>query len=212
TQGWQEMDRIWYDSLTPSKSAYRVASGGKCNINASIDGCGSQNWYTVFLAADDDDGNLANGTPNGCRIWDAFSLHGIACGARPTCTGGGGDDFGLSVPNPSQAVCAPGTATYTIEVQQVGSFTAPVTLSTGTLPSGVSASFSPNPVVPGTNSTLTLTATAGAAAGTHAITVNGTAAGSPGHSTAIELVVTSGPPAAPTLTQPANGAIDVAPV
>jgi hypothetical protein len=21
-----------------------------------------------------------------CRIWDAFNAHGIACGARPTCT------------------------------------------------------------------------------------------------------------------------------
>ena len=32
------------------------------------------------------DGNLANGTPNGCRIWDAYNAHGIACGTRPACT------------------------------------------------------------------------------------------------------------------------------
>ncbi len=80
------MDSIWYKSLTPSKSAYQVASGGKCNPAATVNGCGAANWYTVFLAADDDDGNLANGTPNGCRIWDAFNAHGIACGTRPTCT------------------------------------------------------------------------------------------------------------------------------
>jgi hypothetical protein len=86
TTGWSKMDSIWYKSLTPSKSAYRVASGGTCNISASVDGCGSTNWYTVFLSADDDDGNLTNGTPNGCRIWDAFSAHGIGCGTRPTCT------------------------------------------------------------------------------------------------------------------------------
>lgn len=86
TTGWSKMDSIWYRSLTPSKSAYRVASGGKCNPNAVVDGCGAQNWYTVYLSVDDDDGNLANGTPNGCRIWDAFNAHGIACGARPTCT------------------------------------------------------------------------------------------------------------------------------
>src|SRR5690606_24391089 len=60
--GWQRMDDIWYSSLTPSKSAYRVASGGTCNASAEVDGCGGTNWYTVFLAADDDDGNLANGT------------------------------------------------------------------------------------------------------------------------------------------------------
>jgi trimeric autotransporter adhesin len=86
TTGWQKMDAIWYKSLTPSKSAYRVVSGGKCNPAAVVDGCGASNWYTVFLPADDDDGNLANGTPNACRIWDAFNAHGIACGARPTCT------------------------------------------------------------------------------------------------------------------------------
>jgi len=86
TAGWQKMDAIWYKSLTPSKSAYQVASGGKCNPAATVNGCGATNWYTVYLAADDDDGNLANGTPNACRIWDAFTAHGIACGARPTCT------------------------------------------------------------------------------------------------------------------------------
>jgi hypothetical protein len=86
TIGWQKMDAIWYKSLTPSKSAYRLVSGGKCNPAAVVDGCGASNWYTVFLPADDDDGNLANGTPNACRIWDAFNAHGIACGGRPTCT------------------------------------------------------------------------------------------------------------------------------
>ena len=86
TVGWQKMDSIWYKSLTPSKSAYRVVSGGKCNPAAVVDGCAATNWYTVYLTADDDDGNLANGTPNACRIWDAFTAHGIACGARPVCT------------------------------------------------------------------------------------------------------------------------------
>jgi Zn-dependent metalloprotease len=86
TAGWAAMDSIWYKSLTPSKSAYRVASGGKCNPSAAVDGCGANNWYTVYLSVDDDDGNLANGTPNGCRIWDAFNAHGIACGSRPACT------------------------------------------------------------------------------------------------------------------------------
>jgi hypothetical protein len=86
TAGWAAMDSIWYKSLTPSKAAYQVAAGGKCNPAATVNGCGATNWYTVYLTADDDDGNLANGTPNACRIWDAFTAHGIACGARPVCT------------------------------------------------------------------------------------------------------------------------------
>nr|WP_243746064.1 PKD domain-containing protein [Tahibacter aquaticus] len=89
TAGWAQMDKIWYASLTPSKSAYQVTAGGKCNTAATVNGCGANNWYTVYLAADDNDGNLANGTPNACRIWDAFNAHGIACGTRPACSGGG---------------------------------------------------------------------------------------------------------------------------
>lgn len=87
--GWQRMEAIWYRSLSSLGSAYRVVSGGTCNPAAQVDGCGASNWYTVYLAVDDDDGNLANGTPNGCRIWDAFNQHGIACGSRPACTSGG---------------------------------------------------------------------------------------------------------------------------
>jgi hypothetical protein len=87
--GWQRMERIWHLSLPAAQSAYRVVSGGTCNPAAQVDGCGASNWYTVYLAVDDDDGNLANGTPNGCRIWDAFHQHGIACGSRPACTSGG---------------------------------------------------------------------------------------------------------------------------
>jgi hypothetical protein len=88
SQGWATMDAIWYESLNASKSAYQVASGGKCNPAAVVNGCAASNWYTVYLSVDDDDGNLANGTPNGCRIWDAFNAHGIACGSRPACAGG----------------------------------------------------------------------------------------------------------------------------
>jgi hypothetical protein len=84
--GWSLMDDIWYGSLTPSKSAYRLASGGTCNPSAAVDGCAATNWYTVYLPVDDDDGNLANGTPNACRIWAAFDAHGIACGAQPVCS------------------------------------------------------------------------------------------------------------------------------
>lgn len=82
--GWARMEWIWYNSLVASKSAYQVASGGQCNPSATVNGCGATNWYNVFLVADDDDGNLANGTPNKCRIWEALDAHGIACGARPT--------------------------------------------------------------------------------------------------------------------------------
>ncbi len=110
SQGWAIMDAIWYESLTPSKSAYQVASGGKCNPSATVNGCAATNWYTVYLAVDDDDGNLANGTPNGCRIWDAFNAHGIACGTRPACAGGCTPQPAANA-GPDQTIAPGGSAT-----------------------------------------------------------------------------------------------------
>ncbi len=81
--GWALADRIWYESLYLTGSAYQLVSGGKCNPFATVDGCGATNWYTVFLSLDDDNGNLADGTPNADLIWTAFNDHGIACGAAP---------------------------------------------------------------------------------------------------------------------------------
>ncbi|MBI2571616.1 MAG: proprotein convertase P-domain-containing protein [Candidatus Schekmanbacteria bacterium] len=37
-------------------------------------------WYDGLLVADDDDGNLANGTPHGCTIWGQFNAH--SCGSQ----------------------------------------------------------------------------------------------------------------------------------
>lgn len=80
-------EELWFTSLPALGSAYRrVPSAQMCQADdTAVDGCGANNWYSVLLAADDDDGNLANGTPNGCRIWQAFDAHGIACGEQPAC-------------------------------------------------------------------------------------------------------------------------------
>jgi hypothetical protein len=85
--GWAAMDRDLVrqphavEERVPRDERRHLQSGRR-----GVDGCAATNWYTAFLPADDDDGNLANGTPNACRIWDAFSAHGIACGARPVCS------------------------------------------------------------------------------------------------------------------------------
>jgi hypothetical protein len=205
--GWGKMDRIWYASLTPSKSAYRVASGGTCNLAASVDGCAATNWYTVFLPADDDDGNLANGTPNACRIWDAMNAHGIACGTRPACSGDA-PDFRLGVTNTPQAICAPASATFNLNTVSDLGFTNAITLSATGNPSGSSVSFTPNPVAPGSPATMTVTTT-GVAAGTSTLTINGAATASPGHSASAQLTVATGTLAATTLTAPANNATGI---
>ncbi len=63
-----------------------------CTCGSSSDGCGATNGYMQWLAADDDNGNLNDGTPHMTALFDAFDRHGIAC-ASPTpqnsgCSGG----------------------------------------------------------------------------------------------------------------------------
>jgi hypothetical protein len=72
---WQLADRLWFQS--------RKGSGGNaynCALPSS-DGCGTNSWFHKIRVADDDDGNLANGTPHAAAIFQAFKRHNIACGA-----------------------------------------------------------------------------------------------------------------------------------
>ena len=65
--------------------------------------------YAEVLLADDDDGDLSNGTPNQCVIDQVFGAHGLA---DPTVTGGLGapvrDGFQISVAAPAGSGACPG--------------------------------------------------------------------------------------------------------
>ncbi|WP_386069199.1 PKD domain-containing protein [Tahibacter sp. UC22_41] len=175
TAGWAAMDKIWYASLTPSKSAYQVASGGKCNASATVNGCGANNWYTVYLAADDDDGNLANGTPNACRIWDAFNAHGIACGTRPACSG-------------SPPVNVPPVANFSVATSGLtATFTDTSTDSDGTIASR-SWNFGDSTTSTATNPSKTY-----AAAGTYTVTLTVTDNAGATNTKTSSVTVSSGP-------------------
>ncbi|MEE8525874.1 MAG: hypothetical protein V3T72_18210, partial [Thermoanaerobaculia bacterium] len=51
-------------------------------------GCSASGGYLNFLAADDDNGNLADGTPHMTAIFSAFDRHGIACNSPAVQDGG----------------------------------------------------------------------------------------------------------------------------
>jgi hypothetical protein len=55
------------------------AVGNWFTCSPPFGGCNADGGYLNFLAADDDDGNLGNGTPNMEAIFDAFNRHEIAC-------------------------------------------------------------------------------------------------------------------------------------
>ncbi|AKJ04043.1 hypothetical protein ATI61_101863 [Archangium gephyra] len=66
-----------------------VGSWHACDCTAKTSsGCGSTNGYMQWLAADDDNGNLADGTPHMTAIYNAFNRHNIAC-ATPAPQNGG---------------------------------------------------------------------------------------------------------------------------
>src|SRR5262245_29637475 len=84
------------DSQTAFIVANRVFYQGSGNIGAwhsctcggTADGCGAANGYMQWLAADDDNGNINDGTPHMTALFAAFNRHGIAC-ATPTPTNSG---------------------------------------------------------------------------------------------------------------------------
>jgi hypothetical protein len=85
--GWQDLERIFFISLPQARTMKPYRSGSV---------------FDAYLAVDDDNGNLADGTPNCNEIYTAFNAHGIAgdscistsgCArpAEPTVTPSAGD-------------------------------------------------------------------------------------------------------------------------
>jgi subtilase family serine protease len=101
-------------------------------------------------------------------------------------------DFSISASPTSVTIVQGGAAgSTTITVNPVNAFNGSVNLSTSALPSGVTASFSPNPATG--SSKLTLTASGAAATGTVILTITGTS-GSLTHTTSVSLTVNAAPP------------------
>lgn len=75
-----------FDNNTALEIATRLTYLGTDNVatwnvtnNGEEGGCAASSGYQQFLAADDDNGNLNDGTPHMQAIFDAFNRHGIAC-------------------------------------------------------------------------------------------------------------------------------------
>ncbi len=89
-----------YDSQTAFITANKIFYQGSgnigewhaCTCGSSSSGCGSTNAYMQWLAADDDNGNINDGTPHMTALYNAFNRHGIAC----------------STPSPVSSGCAGG--------------------------------------------------------------------------------------------------------
>jgi len=82
-----------------------IGSWHACTCGASSNGCAAANGYMQWLTADDDNGNLNDGTPHMTAIFNAFNRHGIAC-ATPTPSNGGCS--GGPTAAPSTLIATPG--------------------------------------------------------------------------------------------------------
>ena len=99
-------------------------------------------------------------------------------------------NYTLSASPSSLSITQGAAGTSTITVTPQNGFNAGVSLSASGLPSGVTASFSPNPAT--ASSTLTLTASSTATTGTSTVTITGTS-GSLTNTTTLTLTVTAAP-------------------
>ena len=84
------------------------------------------------------------------------------------------------------------TAASSVAVSEFGTFSGTVALSVSTLPTGVSAAFSPTSVSTSAGSTLTFTVSASAVPGTYPLTVTGTS-GSTTETASLALTIVSSP-------------------
>ena len=137
---------IYPDSLTSSYSSlFHDVTSGSCGTysgEVNYDLC--TGW----------------GSPNGSGL-----INTLAGSSTPS--------FTLSDSPSSLTITQGGAAgTSTITVTDVGGFSGSVTLAASGLPSGVTASFSPNPTT--STSTLSLTASSTATTGTATVTITGT--------------------------------------
>lgn len=114
--------------------------------------------------------------------------------------------FGLTA-SAAIEVCAPADGMIAVDLAAVGAFGDAVDLAASGNPAGTSASFDTDPVTPPGSSTLTVSGTGGAAAGTSMVTVEGTASFF-SRSATTAMTIFDAVPGTPGLTTPADGALN----
>lgn len=115
-------------------------------------------------------------------------------------------DFTVTVTPAFMPLCAPATATATLDIGQVLGYAEDVTLVAAT-PAGVTAVISPSVVTPPGAAALTLEVGPDAIAGQVRLVITATAEATNVHTATLALLLNTCAPAAPTLLTPSAGAI-----
>lgn len=207
---------LWYGN------EFRTVTWDVANTDKSAVNCQKVN---ILLSTDNGNSyeyTLASGVPNNgrccvkvpdidknlCRVRVEaadnifFDMSNAAFKIKPATAAG----FGLCGDQSFKQVCLPETFTAEISTSSILAFNTPITLSASGLPSGATATFSTNPVQPGSSSTVSISFPAGIPEGNYSVTVSGAAAGAVAASTVIDLTVVSNNFSSLVLQTPANGA------
>jgi hypothetical protein len=178
----------WTTSGTAVYDLYRNELG--CNA-------GFTKIVSAGTATSLNDINVANGLTYFYQV-SAFPSGNEACASVPsTCisvtpTATSTPDFTISAAPTALSIVKGNTGSSTITTAVSGGFNSAITLSTSTLPTGVTATFGTNPIAaPGSGSSvLTFTVSTAATAGTTSVTITGVG-GSVTHTTTVALTVTN---------------------
>jgi len=174
-----------------------AADGMNNTEGVFLDPAPSGGWTVRVLAADIN----SDGVPGvGDATDQDFALACYNCALEPT--------FTLGATPGANAVCAPASAEFLVEVGSILSFSDPVPLSTTGVPAGTSADFSVNPVTPIGSSTLQIQGTASAVPGSYTIAVQGVS-GTTVRIEHVDLEIASAAPGVVTSLAPADGSSDV---
>ncbi|MBL6997449.1 MAG: S8 family serine peptidase [Phycisphaerales bacterium] len=143
----------------------------------------------------------SDGIPNvGDGIDQDFSVVCYNASAEP--------GFSISVDPSEQNMCAPSSVDYTVQVGQIMGYSNPITLSSNP-ETGITATFSSNPVVPGTDVTMTVSVDDTVSDATYMFHVRGTSSDQSYHEDDVQVHVSGSLPQVSTLLLPVNNAVDV---
>ena len=149
--------------------------------------------------------NDGNDQPTGMFV-DDVSVTFISCG---------GPDFLVTAAAPTfNEVCSGNSIGFSVGVQSLNglNFVSPVMLSAANLPSGVTASFADNPILPGGTTTMTLATAQPSDSGRRFFSVIGTAVEGPPNdprATTADTTIDNNPPGSPEEIAPLNGQVNV---
>ena len=131
-----------------------------------------------------------------------FALACYNCSDKP--------DYTLAVQPNALQLCSSDAAIATIHVGQILNYTSDVALDVAKPPPAVSARIDPATVSPPGEALLSLSTGGGASAGDYTLVISGTAEADNVRTAAVDLSISTGLPAAPTLLSPPDGATDQA--